>query len=311
MTTTRLNELNNGIYTSWLPFTTPGASVPAVACSSAMYIVPGSDSIVAFDPWQMKNIPFASQCLPAEVLSVWGQAATGSTRTSLGPFHCPSLFTTATASSLNAISTSIVCCPSDYGFTKSGANEQCISTLKSGSIVPKSIELAANGDWKSWIDATVTSVPTTILAANVNGYVFAASTSSASSSSSKSSFTTSTSSAPASSTKIYSAKKKLKKKKASLGSGGIAGIVIAVVAIAAFIALFMILSRRKKKQAKTEEEVVHEKDAGDVERPKELATPESELPGDLPAPILGGRGNENLAHELDGGHVPPVVRSGA
>ncbi|KAG4433635.1 hypothetical protein IFR05_010881 [Cadophora sp. M221] len=314
MTTTRLNELNNGIFTSWVPFTTSGLSV-VPACSSQMYLVPGSNSIVAFDPWQGVNIPFASACLPLEVTQSWSQASTGSTRTSLGPFHCPSLFTTATSSALNSISTTVVCCPSDYGYTQSGSDQRCISTLRSGSIVPKSI-FAPSGVWESWIDATVTAVPTTVLAANVNGYIFAASTSASTSSSSTSSFTTSSTvstitknSTPtsASSTNSGGTKKK-KKKKSSLGAGGIAGIIVAAVLIPALIILAVVLSRRKKRQAAQEPEIIHEKDASGDNDPKELSSGESEPAIDRSPAVVSG-GNGHGPHEMDGGYVQPVVKN--
>ncbi|KAH7346165.1 hypothetical protein BKA65DRAFT_272446 [Rhexocercosporidium sp. MPI-PUGE-AT-0058] len=312
MTTTRLNELNNGIFTSWIPFTTPGLSV-APACSSAMYIVPGSNSIVAFDPWQGINIPFALACLPSEVSQSWSQGSTGSTRTSLGPFHCPSLFTTATSSALNSVSTTVVCCPSDYGYTKSGSDQQCISTLKSGSIVPKSI-LAPSGVWESWIDATVTAVPTTVRAANVNGYVFAASTSSSTSSSSTSSFKTSSkSSTSTKKPKSTSASSKnssgtKKKKKSTLGTGALVGIIIAAVLVAVLVILFVVLSRRKKRKAAQEPETVHEKDATGASDPKELSSGESEAAIDHSPPVVSA-GNGHGPHEMDGGFVQPVVKN--
>ncbi|KAH9211969.1 hypothetical protein DL95DRAFT_525390 [Leptodontidium sp. 2 PMI_412] len=313
MTSTRLNELNNGIFTSWVPFTTPGLSV-APACSSQMYLVPGSNSVVAFDPWQGVNIPFALACLPSEVTQSWSQATTGSTRTSLGPFHCPSLFTTATSSALNSISTTVICCPSDYGYTTSGSDQRCISTLRSGSIVPKSI-LAPSGVWESWIDATVSAVPTTVLAANVNGYIFAASTSSSTSSSSTSSFTTSSKAAtatknstPTSASSTNSGGTKKKKKKSSLGAGGLAGIIVAAVLVPALIILFVILSRRKKRKAAQEPEIIHEKDASGDSDPKELSSGESELAIDRSPPVVPG-GNGHGPHEMDGGYVQPVVRN--
>jgi hypothetical protein len=112
MTTTRPAEVNNGVTTSWIPFTTPGTSAPA-ECSSQIYREPGTGDILAFNPYYQQKIPNALQCLPTEVVQSWAQSTAGATRLSLGPFNnCPSLYYKAATASVNTISTIVACCPS-------------------------------------------------------------------------------------------------------------------------------------------------------------------------------------------------------
>ena len=111
MTTTRAAVVNNGVTTSWLPFTTPGLSV-SPACSSEIYRVPGSQDIMAFDPYYAKNIKGGMRCLPAEVTESWAQISTEGVTTSLGGFQCPSLYTKAATAAIDKISTIVACCPS-------------------------------------------------------------------------------------------------------------------------------------------------------------------------------------------------------
>ncbi|CZR59921.1 uncharacterized protein PAC_09816 [Phialocephala subalpina] len=254
MTTSRLLEINNGVTTSWIPFTTPGPSIVA-GCSSAMYMVPGSNEIVAFDVWQGQNIPFALQCLPTEVSRSYSQAGTGSMRTSLGPFHCPSDFSTATTSAINGISTSVMCCPSQYQLSQgSGTNMNCISTLTAGSVVPKSI-YAPGGTWVSWNDTTISNVGTTIVGNMVNGYIFGSSTSS-SSTPSQTGTTTTTNNTPvivqtgaATTTHATATHKPAKAYNHGLKTGAKAGIAVAaIVAALAIIALLIFCSYRQRRQ---------------------------------------------------------------
>lgn len=112
MTTTRPLEINNGISTSWLPLIT-AAPIPT-GCSSQMYVQPGVNNLVAFDPWQGIYIPSALTCLPYVVTKSWTEALTrtGTLLYSLGPFQCPSDFATVTTSAVDSVSTSVLCCPS-------------------------------------------------------------------------------------------------------------------------------------------------------------------------------------------------------
>ncbi|KAF4630062.1 hypothetical protein G7Y89_g8084 [Cudoniella acicularis] len=159
MTTTRPAEVNNGITTSWIAFTTPGLSA-APECSSQLYRVPGSSNINAFDPEYAQLIPNAVQCLPTEVVQVDLQPTTDlSTRLSLGPFNCPSMFSTAATASVNSISTIVACCPSYRDDNK------CISTVSVGqSLVIQSLSGGVVPREDSGI--TITGV-------GVTGYVFA------------------------------------------------------------------------------------------------------------------------------------------
>ncbi|KAG9239132.1 hypothetical protein BJ875DRAFT_243671 [Amylocarpus encephaloides] len=136
MTSTRPAEVNNGVTTSWIPFTTPGVSAPA-ACSSEIYRVPGGQDIMAFDPFYAKNVPSAMQCLPEEVTRSWAQSTKSKIITSLGGFLCPSLYTRAATAPLNSIRTIILCCPSLYNYQP---GPKCVSTVPSGqSLVIKSL----------------------------------------------------------------------------------------------------------------------------------------------------------------------------
>lgn len=220
-----------------------------------MYIVPGSNEVVAFDVWQGQNIPFALQCLPIEVSRSYSQAGTGAMRTSLGPFHCPSDFSTATTSSIDAISTSVICCPSEYQLSQGpGTNTNCISTLTAGSIVPKSL-YAPGGTWVSWNDTTISSVGATIVGNMVNGYIFASLTSS-SSSASQTGTTTTTNNTPAivqtgAATTIYATAthNPVKAYNQGLKTGAKAGIAVAAIVVAlAIVALLIFGSYRQRRQ---------------------------------------------------------------
>jgi hypothetical protein len=112
MSTTHSAVVNNGVTTSWIPFTTPGVSVSPAACSSEIYRVPGSQDIMAFDPYYAKNIQSGLRCLPAEVTQSWEQGTKNGVTTSLGGFQCPSLYTKAATASIDEISTIVACCPS-------------------------------------------------------------------------------------------------------------------------------------------------------------------------------------------------------
>jgi hypothetical protein len=62
----RPEETNDGIVTSWIPFTTPGPD-PGSTCSSAIYQIPGSTTLLGFDNWFTSVDPGVT-CLPTEVI---------------------------------------------------------------------------------------------------------------------------------------------------------------------------------------------------------------------------------------------------
>jgi len=288
---------------------TPGLPV-APACSSAMHVMPGSNLVVAFDPFQGVNVPSALACLPAEVTLSWRQGSSGSTRTSLGPFHCPSAFTTATSTALNSISTSVFCCPSNYVYTKSGTSQQCMSTLTSGSIVPKSI-LAPSAVSTSWIDATITTVPTTVRGAAVEGYIFADSTTTFKSTTSKlktSTKSTKKTSPTSASSKTSSGKKR--KKKGSLGTGGLAGIIVGAVLVVALIVLFVVIQRRKKRKGAGEEtEVVEDKRVDGGSGSEEMPSREKRPAIDHTPLVVGENGQvDHGSRWRDGEHVQHAAK---
>jgi len=113
MTTTRAAELNNGIVTSWIPLTTPGPTFSA-QCSSALYYMLGMQDpfIAGFDPYYGLSIEGSVTCLATEQTEWWFQSNSPATTFQLGPFACPSEYTTATIRAINSITTEVACCPS-------------------------------------------------------------------------------------------------------------------------------------------------------------------------------------------------------
>jgi len=117
MTTARLPELNNGIVTSWLPFTTPApAPTPyPSSCNSAFRLETLSGSVtnlVAYDPWYGQAIDTNYRgCLAPEQTQWWAQEKMPTTMFNLGPFACPTPYTTATTSSVGPGTTMVACCP--------------------------------------------------------------------------------------------------------------------------------------------------------------------------------------------------------
>lgn len=112
-----------------------------------------------------KIIPNAVSCLPAEVSQVALQTSSGSTKLSLGPFNCPSMFSTAATASMNSGTTIIACCPSQYTYRE---DTKCISTVSVGQqVVIQSLSgaVAARAEATSNGDIIVTGV-------GITGYNF-------------------------------------------------------------------------------------------------------------------------------------------
>lgn len=95
---------NQGRVTSYLPVT----SFPAVAeCSAEIY----SDVLfVAFNPFYGQDILTSITCLP-QAVTLWWQQTTPQTTTELGPIVYPDLYTTASTSIVNSLTTFVACCP--------------------------------------------------------------------------------------------------------------------------------------------------------------------------------------------------------
>jgi hypothetical protein len=109
-TVTHPPETNDGVVTSWLPLPTAWPSVQP--CSTDIYSESGGGGLArAFDPFYGKSIDTQITCLPPAATLWWSQS-TGQTVTSLGPLACPELYTTATTSVVNSLSTFVACCPS-------------------------------------------------------------------------------------------------------------------------------------------------------------------------------------------------------
>ncbi|KAF4631294.1 hypothetical protein G7Y89_g6839 [Cudoniella acicularis] len=183
MTATTLPpELNNNILTSWLPLTTPGPSqLPECASAFRLELLAGTTSnvsvtnIVAYDPWYGQAIDASLRsCLAYEQTQWWDQDRAPSTIVNLGPFACPTPYTTATASVINAETTLIACCPSDYAFQSTIlpplSGRQCLSPLIKGQVI--TAKSGSLGNWTSTI-ATVTQTDLGIWGNQVNGYIFA------------------------------------------------------------------------------------------------------------------------------------------
>jgi len=113
MTTSRTPDVVSGLTTDWIPLTTPGPG-PISECSTAIYLLPGAVSgFVAFDPYYGKWIDTAVKCLATEQSLWWDQHSDGGINDiNLGPFACPSGYTTASVSTINAQTSFIGCCPS-------------------------------------------------------------------------------------------------------------------------------------------------------------------------------------------------------
>ncbi|KUJ12669.1 uncharacterized protein LY89DRAFT_212046 [Mollisia scopiformis] len=294
MASTHPVEINSGITTTWIPLTTPGPSAPA-GCSGQMYMQPGLTTIVAFDAWQGLNVPFALQCLPIEVTQSYTQTSagvTGSTRFSLGPFQCPNEYTTASTTILNSLSTSVLCCPSEYRLSSSGTYLQCMSTQTTGSVVPNSLVIS-DGTRLSWVDTTVTASGTVILANSIIGYVFADQVTSSSGTSSTGASSTSTpaqTQGPATTTSITPTQTPQMAYNHGLDTGAKAGIAVGcVVAALAVIILFIICSPRYRRKQTTIPSVAYEKDGSTPATEQvigELGTNDVNYPSDS---LLGGR----------------------
>lgn len=117
MTTTHSPELNNGIWTSWLPVTTAWTS--QAACNSAAWARVGIDPADDFwpyiyDPAFAQSVANSLTCLPPEATQWWEGASTVSstiTSWSLGPLICPSAYATVSVIIVSETSTSVICCP--------------------------------------------------------------------------------------------------------------------------------------------------------------------------------------------------------
>ncbi|KAH8657209.1 hypothetical protein BGZ60DRAFT_532056 [Tricladium varicosporioides] len=177
---TRLEELHNNIVTSWLPLTTPAPSPLPSGCASAfrLELLPGTTSnasttnIIAYDPWYGQAIDTSMRsCLAWEQTQWWAQEKS-STVINLGPFACPAPYTTATQSILNAQTTLVGCCPSDYAFQGSIlpplSGRQCLSPLTSGQVI--TAKMGSLGNWTSTI-ATITETDLGIWGNQLNGYM--------------------------------------------------------------------------------------------------------------------------------------------
>lgn len=111
--TTRTPDVVAGLTTDWIPLTTPGPG-PISECSTAIYYLPGAVSgFVAFDPYYGRWIDTAVKCLATEQSLWWDQHSDGLINDiNLGPFACPSGYTTASVSTVNAQTSFVGCCPS-------------------------------------------------------------------------------------------------------------------------------------------------------------------------------------------------------
>ncbi|KAL3421495.1 hypothetical protein PVAG01_07940 [Phlyctema vagabunda] len=175
MTTTRLPEVHNGLVTKWIDFTTPGpGSASMLACSSAIYIVPGSTDMVVFDPYYGLWIGPSMKCLASEHSLWWNQHSDGvTTDINLGPFQCPGGYTTATISTIDDQSQFVGCCPSGYKFQNrlltAGLAGQCHSSLNIDAQVTALV--IVSGQWVQTV-TTIKSQGVSLTGVHVNGFQF-------------------------------------------------------------------------------------------------------------------------------------------
>ncbi|TVY43951.1 hypothetical protein LOCC1_G005551 [Lachnellula occidentalis] len=181
MTTSRLPELNNGIVTSWIPLTTQAALSPyPSSCNSAFRLETLSGTItniVAYDPWYGQAIDTRYQgCLAGEQTQWWAQQNLPTTVFDLGPFACPTPYTTATTSVVASGTTMVACCPSDYQYQNQIlpplAGRQCLSALSSGQVITAKTGTIGSSNWTD-TTATITATDVGVWGNQLNGFVFA------------------------------------------------------------------------------------------------------------------------------------------
>ncbi|RDL31836.1 uncharacterized protein BP5553_09238 [Venustampulla echinocandica] len=180
MSNTHLAELNNGIVTSWMPLVTPAPSPYPSSCLSALRLetISGSvTNIVAFDPWYGQAIDTAYRnCLAPEQTVWWAQQNAPSTVLNLGPFSCPTPYTTAAVSNIKAGTTLIACCPSNYAFQGEIlpplSGRQCLSRLTSGQVITAKTGSIGPNQWNI-TTATITATDVGVYGNQLNGFVFA------------------------------------------------------------------------------------------------------------------------------------------
>ncbi|TVY55362.1 hypothetical protein LCER1_G005645 [Lachnellula cervina] len=181
MTTSRLPELNNGIVTNWIPLTTQAALSPyPTTCNSAFRLetISGSiTNIVAYDPWYGQAIDTRYQgCLAPEQTKWWAQQLMPTTVFDLGPFACPTPYTTATTSVVGSGTTMVACCPSNYKYQNQIlpplSGRQCLSALSSGQVITAKTGTIGPNNWTD-TTATITATDVGVWGNQLNGFVFA------------------------------------------------------------------------------------------------------------------------------------------
>lgn len=253
-------QTRNGVTTSWLPIT---STWPAVrACSTLVYSHSGDGktfSGTVFDPWYAQHWNTAVTCLPPQVTSWWQQtlATPQNTITSLGPMVCPELYTTASTSQVDASSTFIACCPSNYEhvdfFTTFdlAATRQCFSRMTSGQSISFFVEATPRPT--SLFTTTIGTNGGFLYAVPFNGYKIdqvsssssaVATTTTAGTAGAASTSSSTASSTPANTSAVVAHDTGLSSG-AKIGLG--VGVTLGVLGIIALIAAVFLLQRNKKK----------------------------------------------------------------
>lgn len=117
MATTHPAELNNGVWTSWLPVTTAWTSQEV--CNTAAWARNGIQTSPGFvpyiyDPAYAESVSNGLTCLPPQATTWWYSGTTISntiTSYSMGPVVCPAAYETVSTVEVSGSSTSIICCP--------------------------------------------------------------------------------------------------------------------------------------------------------------------------------------------------------
>ncbi|TVY75696.1 hypothetical protein LSUE1_G006039 [Lachnellula suecica] len=262
MTTLRLPELTNGIVTSWIPLTTPAPAPYPSSCNSAFRLETLSGSItniIAYDPWYGQAIDTAYQsCLAPEQTQWWAQQLMPTTVFNLGPFACPTPYTTATTTVVSAGTTLVACCPNNYAYQGSIlpplSGRQCLSALSSGQVITAKTGAIGPNNFTD-TTATITATDVGIYGNQLNGFIFddaiitASSTASPTSTSSSSRIPT-----PTSATVISSPMSALVTKSflsTTVGKVVVYGVVPAgAVMLFGFIGMVLLYRRRASRRNK-------------------------------------------------------------
>ncbi|KAE8447290.1 hypothetical protein EG329_010848 [Mollisiaceae sp. DMI_Dod_QoI] len=175
------STVNHGVWTSWLPLTTAWTSQAGCNSEAWVRVTLGSARNqwpYIYDPGYGESVANTLTCLPPQATQWWeGQSTVSNTVTSwsIGPIVCPAAYTTFSTISVDDTSTSIICCPTSYGYNRSlsyngGVDGVCTSTIPAG----RTLVLASPLSNSYPLTTTTFTSPGLMIAVPVEGYNFAA-----------------------------------------------------------------------------------------------------------------------------------------